>query len=101
MARYQMDDGTIVDTAIATASWDEATDWDGSNHVSRATGSQWEHQALHRSAKGRYWLESWSDWQGSRPGAEWLTEAEAAAWLMVCGIDLPADLAAAGEAMAE
>jgi hypothetical protein len=92
MATYRIGD-TIVKSANATASWDEDTRWDGSNNISCATGSQWSHERLYRSRKGRYWLESWSDWQGTTPHAEWLSFHEAACWLMANGHDLPDDLA--------
>jgi len=93
MTRYKMDDGIIVDTDLATAVWQEATDWDGNNHISRATGSQWEHETLHRSAKGRYYIERTSQWSGSMPSASWVEPEEAAAWLLAMDEDLPEDLA--------
>ena len=52
-----MNDGTIVDTVKASQTWEEATDWNGSNQISRNTRDQWEHETLYRSAKGRYWKE--------------------------------------------
>ena len=82
MSRYSMDDGTIVDTKKASKSWDEDTRWDGRNHISVTTGSQWHHQRLHRSRKGRYYLECWSDWQGSIDRAEWINNHDAAKWLL-------------------
>ena len=39
--------------------------WDGSNHISRATGSRTEHEILYRTAGGRYVLNWWSQWQGT------------------------------------
>ena len=93
MTRYKMDDGIIVDTDLATAVWQEATDCDGNNHISRATGSQWEHETLYRSAKGRYYIERTSQWSGSRPSAAWVEPEEAAAWLLAMDKDLPEDLA--------
>lgn len=101
MSTYQMDDGTVVDTDRAVSSWSEDTRWDGSNHISRATGGQWEHQRLFRSRKGRFYLESWSDWQGSTPHAEWISDREAAAWLATNGHMIPEYLAAEAEAVIE
>jgi|FLYL01.1.fsa_nt_gi hypothetical protein len=92
MAKYRMEDGAVVDTERASASWPEATDWDGRNHISRPTGSQWEHQHLYRSSKGRYYIEEWSDWQGSRPGAYWVSDEDAARWLLANDHQLPEDL---------
>jgi hypothetical protein len=96
-----MEDGTIVDTAKASGSWIEDTYWDGRNHISQATGSQWEHEQLYRSAKGRYWLEHWSQWQGSHARAEWLSREEAARWLLENNHPLPDDLAELEKKVAE
>jgi hypothetical protein len=96
-----MDDGTVVDTANASAAWEEERDWDGSNHISRPTGSQWRHERLHRSRRGRYYLEQWSQTQGSRARAEWISDRRAAAWLLLNDHPVPADLAEAAEDVAE
>ena len=100
MSRYRID-GTIVDTANATSSWQEAEDWDGNNHISRATGSQWKHETLYRSRKGRYYRVRTSQWQGSQRYAEWVSRHEAARWLLAQDEDLPADLADVAEEVAE
>ncbi len=92
MTRYRMEDDTIVDTALARQRWDEATEWDGRNHISRATGSQWEHETLYRSHKGRYYIVHTSQWQGSLPYAGWQSRQEAAGWLLANGHELPDDL---------
>ena len=92
MAVYRMDDGKLVDTDKTVQSWDEQTYWDGNNRRSVATGSQWVHERLHKSRKGRYYIERWSQCQGSTPSAEWVTEREATAWLLLNGHDLPEDL---------
>lgn len=92
MATHRMEDGTVVRTENATKSWDEATDWDGHNQISRATGSQWEHQKLYRSKKGRYYVVHWSNWQGTRDHAEWVSPQEAARWLLTNDEALPEDL---------
>lgn len=101
MTRYRMDDGTVVDTENATKSWKENTRWDGRNHISVATGSQWEHQQLHRSRKGRYYLERWSQWEGSTPRAEWISKHTAASWLLANEQEIPADLQAEAEEVSE
>lgn len=92
MSRYRMDDGTIVDTSKCARYWDEETDWDGKNHISRATGTQWDHETLYRSRKGRYYIEHTSQWQGSRPHVEWVSNEEAARWLLLMEHELPPDL---------
>jgi len=101
MARYHMDDGTVVDTKNATESWEEETRWDGNNNVSVATGTQWDHEKLHRSRKGRYWIEQWSQWQGRLPSARWVSHQIAAAWLLANEHEIPADLVDAAAEVAE
>ena len=86
MARYRIE-GTVVDTNNATKMWEETTRWNGSNHISIPTGSQWEHETLYRSRKGRYYLVHQSQWQGSATFAEWISEQEAARWLSQCDYD--------------
>ncbi|MBN2371774.1 MAG: hypothetical protein JXO72_14930 [Vicinamibacteria bacterium] len=100
MARYKIE-GTIVDTKNASASWEEETDWNGNNHISRATGSQWDHQRLYRSRRGRYYLECWSQWQGSLPHVEWVSPQEAARWLLLMDEDLPEDLKDVAESVSD
>jgi len=92
-SRYRMADGMVVDTDNAVESWAEACEFDGSNQISRVTGSQFEHQMLHQTRRGRYWLESWSQWEGRQPHAEWVDNHEAARWLLMCDHELPDDLA--------
>jgi hypothetical protein len=93
LGRYKLDDGTILDRDRATQSWEEGTRWNGHNQISRATGSEWHHETLHRSAKGRYWIESASNFEGTAPAGRLITNREAAAWLLVNGYEqLPDDL---------
>jgi len=101
MSRYQMSDGTVVDTDNSTRSWKEDTRWDGHNHISIATGSQWAHETLYRSRKGRFYVEHTSQWQGSTPSAEWVSLESAAAWLLANNEELPDDLKAVGADIAE
>lgn len=101
MSKYKMQDGTIVDTDNATQSWKEDKNWDGNNYISVHTGSQWHHQTLYRSRKGRYYVERTSQWQGSQPGAEWVSPEAAARWLMLNESDLPADLAHLADSVSE
>ena len=92
MARYRMDDGTVVDTDRASARWEEARRWDGRNQISVNTGDQWKHQTLYRSRRGRYYVEHWSQWQGSTAHVEWVSPQEAARWLTLNAEELPGDL---------
>jgi hypothetical protein len=97
-----MDDETIVDATKAKKSWEEETDWDGRNHISRATGDPWLHdhisratgdpwlhEKLYKSAKGRYYIETMSAHKAS---AQFVDDREAAAWLLKMEHDLPEDL---------
>jgi hypothetical protein len=100
MARYRIED-TIVDIDNSTNSWAEKTRWDGNNHISIPTGSQWHHQTLYRSRRGRYYVEHTSQWQSSSPRAEWVSPEEAARWLLVNEYEVPKELANAAEQVTE
>lgn len=63
-------------------SFQEATWWDGNNHISIATGSQWDHEALYRTVGGRWVLRFWSQWQGRPETYRFLTDSEAETWLL-------------------
>jgi hypothetical protein len=91
MATYKID-GRIFKTGNCVADWDEDTTWDGRNHISVATGSQWDHEKLYKSAKGTYWMESWSNWQGTVATAEIMSAHDAAVWLATNGHEIPSDL---------
>ncbi|MFA5580195.1 MAG: hypothetical protein WDA01_11995 [Methanothrix sp.] len=91
MAKFQVE-GAIFDTEKARANWSEATDWNGSNHISRNSRTQWNHEALYISQKGRYYVVRSSDYQGSQDEMEILSPREAAAWLLLNDHDLPDDL---------
>lgn len=62
--------------------FDEAREWDGSNHISVATGSQTEHQQLYRTVGGRWVLNSWSQWQGVPETYRFITDDKAREWLL-------------------
>lgn len=62
--------------------WSEGTRWDGNNHVSRATGSQYDHEELRRTAGGRWAIHSWSQWQGRGGGERFIEPTEALDWLV-------------------
>ncbi len=92
MTVYRMDDNTIVKTENATNEWAEEKNWNGSNQISVNTGSQWNHQRLYRSKKGRYWIEHTSQWQGSEDHAEWISHRQAVAWLLLNEHEIPEEL---------
>lgn len=102
MARFKMDDGTIVDTSKATAVFEEGTRWDGRNHISKATNDQWVHQTLYRSAKCRWYVVTTSQWQGATDSAEFVSDQEAARWLLANDYcDIPVELQEHLEAICE
>ena len=78
--RHNITNGTWFDSDKATV-FKEGTRWNGNNHISLATGSQWEHEELFCTAGGAWVLHHWSQWQGSEPRYDQVDEAEAAAWL--------------------
>ena len=63
----------------------EARRWDGSNHISLATGSQWEHERLYRTSGAKWILKHWSA-QGET--YEEITAAQAASWLVQNAYDI-------------
>lgn len=101
MSVYRMDDGRIVDTTKASQRWEESTFFNGNNHISRATGSQWNHETLFQSAKGSWYIEATSQWQGSSPNACWVTPSEAAVWLLANEHEVPPELAEAAAEVSE
>lgn len=63
----------------------EATEFDGHNHVSLATGQWYAHEALYRTAGGRWILHTWSQWEGVVDTWIEIDGADAARWLSVNG----------------
>jgi hypothetical protein len=52
------------------------------NHISLATGTQWDHEILYRTKSGKWILYAWSQWQGSGESYEEISDKQAAAWLV-------------------
>jgi hypothetical protein len=75
-----------LDTA---ETFNESTWHDGNNFISHATGSQWSHETLYRTASGSWVLNHWSQYQGS--GETWteIGDDEAARWLVQNNHDHP------------
>jgi len=95
--KYRMTDSAIVDTDIAAQHWDESSILVGNRQVSKST---YEHSRLHKSRKGRYYLERWNN-HNSHSSAEWVSILGAARWLTLHGHELPQDLIALAEAVVE
>lgn len=60
----------------------ESIRWDGRNHISAATGSQWEHESLYYTRSGLWVLNSWSQRQGTAESYTIIDENRAAQWLV-------------------
>ncbi len=60
----------------------EGTRWDGNNHISLATGSQWDHEALYRTAGGRWVIYFYSQWQGRADHYRFVDDEQALEWLI-------------------
>lgn len=89
--RYKTEQG-IIDTDQVQRSWAEDTVWDGSNHISKNTGSQWEHEELFQSNKGQFFIEHTSQWQGSTASVTLVTPEAATQWLLLNDREVPEDL---------
>ena len=76
LAWFERDKATLVAT--------DETEWDGNNHISRATRSQWIREDLYRTAGGAWViLRDNHDTRTVPPGPTWhgITPDEAQAWL--------------------
>lgn len=71
----------------AAERFDENTIWNGNNHISCATGSQWDHEVLYRTAGGRWVLHRWSQRQGTPPAWTEISNEAAAKWLVTNGYE--------------
>ena len=69
------------DRAKATC-FEEGTRWDGNNKVGLCSDRPWEHEALYRTAGGRWVLNHWSNWQGSTETYHFISDDEAHDWLI-------------------
>ncbi len=65
-----------------TIDFSEDTDWNGNNYISKATGSQWDHQRLHYTKGGSWVLWESSQWQGSTDRYTEVSEEAAVQWLI-------------------
>jgi hypothetical protein len=100
MARFKMDDHTVVDTESATRTWYETTRQYGMNLISVATGTQTEHETLYRSRKGRYYIVHTSA-RDVEPYAEWVSDRHAASWMLTNDYEVPEDLEDAADQVSE
>jgi hypothetical protein len=66
----------------SAVTFSEGEYWDGCNHVSLSTGSQWKHQCLYYTRSGRWVLNTWGDWQGTWNEYVHIDESVAVEWLI-------------------
>lgn len=100
MKRQNLTDGTAQWFDLEKAQrFEEDTYWDGNNTISQATGSQWHHETMFRTAGGVFVLHYYSQWQGTQ--TTWLRQEPsiAHAWLLRNGHDeaVPAEYVAGME----
>jgi len=81
MAKINLGNGQWFDPTKAEC-FKEDTRWNGSNHISVATGTQFEHEELYRTRKGLWILHEWSQWQGSTPRYRIVDDSCAQQWLI-------------------
>jgi hypothetical protein len=73
--------GKFFDSDKATQ-YKEDTYYNGNNHISKSTGSQWNHEALYRTASGKWVLNCYSQYQGTIETYEIISPATAARWFV-------------------
>jgi hypothetical protein len=79
--RQRIDTGGWFDLEAATT-FAESTVWNGNNHISVPTGSQWDHEHLYYTKSGNWVLNQWSQYQGSIETYEQIGEDSAIEWLI-------------------
>lgn len=81
MGRTSLTDGSgLWFDEAASERFDEKTDFNGSNEISRVTGSQWEHQRLYQTGGKNWILHCWSQRDGSSDTYDSITTKDAAVW---------------------
>jgi hypothetical protein len=83
MSRIALTDGSGTwfndETAVI---FREDTNWDGRNHISVPTGSQWEHEWMYYTKGGKWVLNSFSNYIGIRETYEQIDESAAIEWMV-------------------
>ena len=82
MKRQSLNDGSEWFDIDKARQYREDTTFDGSNNISCATGSQWDHQALYLTASGRWVLNCWSQWAGTLDSWEEIDSESAVTWMI-------------------
>lgn len=84
MKRQALDNGNWFDIDSAEM-FEEDTYHNGAKHISKATGNQWEHEALYCTKNGKWVLNHWSQWQSARETWKEIDSKTAARWLTLNG----------------
>jgi hypothetical protein len=92
MHRVALPDGRFFDADKAQC-FEEGTRFDGNNHVSLATGSQWDHEKLYLTAGGVWVVVPSSQREGRNPEPTIIDADEAARWIVRNEQDVPEALA--------
>lgn len=66
----------------SATSYEEATEWNGSNHISVNPVGDYGHQMLYRTKGGRWILNTWSQYQGVADRYEFIDDDTAKDWLI-------------------
>lgn len=67
----------------------EDTYWDGNNNISKVTDSQFDHEYLYLTKSGKWVLNKWSDYLGSKETYEIISEEDAVIWFLEQSLELP------------
>lgn len=88
MTRIAITDGSGRWFSQNTAEYfKEDTYHNGNNWISKATGTQFEHEGLYRTAGGRFILHKWTDYQGGPNTYEEVSNEDAAIWFSINGYE--------------
>lgn len=96
MKRVSLTDGSGVWFDADKATKFEEERWhNGSNWISKATGTQWHHENMYRTASGKWILNTWSNYQGVAETFTQIDPEEVAKWFAKQGFsdkDIPEQL---------
>lgn len=82
MQRIRIDGTTQWFDGDKAICFEEDVWFNGHNHISVPTGSQWDHEQLLYTANGNWVLYSWSQYQHVRATYRLLEQDDAIAWLI-------------------
>lgn len=80
MARIPLEGGKYFNDERCVAQCSEGTYYNGSNDISLATGSQWDHERLYLTESGAWVIKWWSQWEGRQDRYRVIDDEMAAEW---------------------